>query len=251
MWFEQFTEQDAAAYQIHTVIGTILDRVGAPPTTAAREWVKAADHARSAAEIDEAVRGLGAVERRIPTEALPTLCPLFTETSPWPGGLWPLARREQFALVVGANFACPGSTIWGQIPDDFPISYSPRLPTSGVFHNTWYARYGLAPEPVPATAWLHNLAHGAVVMLYHCPDGCPDIVAQAAQLQAELPLGRNPRTGGASLLVTAYEEMDSPIAMVAWGQLLPLDDFDRAQIEAFYEANVDRGPECEHLLCPD
>jgi len=215
VWFEQFTEQDGVAYQIHANLGTVLNAVGASSTTAAREWVKAADRARSPGEIDAAVGGLVAAEGRIPSDALPTLCPIFTETPPWPGGLWPVARREQFAAVVGTNLSCPGSTIWGQIPDDFPISYSARPPTSGVFHNSWYPNYGVAPQPVPASAWLHNAAHGAVILLYHCPDGCPDVVAAAAQMQADLPPGRNPRNGGASLLVTSDGDMDSPLAVVA------------------------------------
>jgi hypothetical protein len=251
LWFQDFIEQDQVNYEIHAALGTVLNAVGASPTTAAREWVKAADRAQSAGEIDAAVGGLVAAERRIPRDTLTTLCPIFAESSPWPSGLWPTARREQFAAVVGTDLSCAGSTIWGQIPDDFPISYAARPPTSGVFHNSWYPNYGVAPEPVPASAWLHNLAHGAVVLLYHCPVGCPDVVAEAAQMQADLPLGRNPRNGGASLLVTSYDDMDSPIAVVAWGQLLQLQQFDRAQIEAFFEANVDRGPECVRLVCSD
>jgi hypothetical protein len=249
-------EQDWVAYPMHTALATVLNRLGIQPAIAMTQWVKAGYHARSTSEIEVSVNGLVVAAGRIPNAQLdPGLCQIFnTDAQPvggWGGGLWPIALREQFAALSRANRACPEAAIWGQIPDDIPITYHARPPTAGIFHNTWYPTYGVAPAPVPTAAWLHNLAHGAVVLLYHCPDGCPDVLAQAAQLQAELPLGRNPRAGGASLLVTGSDDMDYYVAVVAWGHLLPLERFDRNQIEAFYEANVDRGPECEHLVCPD
>jgi hypothetical protein len=36
--------------------------------------------------------------------------------------------------------------------------------------------------------------------------------------------------------------MDHKIAVVAWGWLLELDEYDEAQIVAFYESRLDRGP---------
>ncbi len=251
LWLEAVIEHQSVNFRLHVALGTVLNRVGASPTTAAREWTKAADRAVSNEDMDTAVQGFGAAAAGLSPEGLAGLCPIFSETSPYPDGGWPVARREQYALVAGANLECPGAVIWGQIPDDFPITYARRPPTTGVFHATWYPSYGVASEPVPVAMWLHNVAHGAVVFLYNCPSGCPDIVAQAVQMQADLPLGRNPRSGGAAFLITADENMDSPIAVVAWGKLLVLQQFDRDQIEDFFEANVDRGPECRDLACPD
>jgi hypothetical protein len=37
--------------------------------------------------------------------------------------------------------------------------------------------------------------------------------------------------------------MDHKIAVVAWGWIDEMDEFDRARIIAFYNAHVDRGPE--------
>jgi hypothetical protein len=104
-------------------------------------------------------------------------------------------------------------------------------------------------EPVPPGNWVHSLAHGVVVLAYNCPEGCPELVAQLRDLHAELPLGRNARRGVARLLATPYADMDHKIAVIAWGHLLELDEFDRDQIRAFYEAHLDRGPECLDLVC--
>jgi hypothetical protein len=39
--------------------------------------------------------------------------------------------------------------------------------------------------------------------------------------------------------------------MVAWGNLLRLDRYDAPRLRAFYEAYIDRGPECRELRCPE
>jgi len=50
--------------------------------------------------------------------------------------------------------------------------------------------------------------------------------------------------------VLPYTDMDSRIAVVAWGYLLELDELDRDRIVRFYDARIDRGPECVNLACP-
>jgi hypothetical protein len=131
------------------------------------------------------------------------------------------------------------------------IAYGTRPPTSGLHYPTWHTSYGVVEQPVPAGFWVHNLEHGAIVLLYNCPEGCPDLVTQLKELHASLPKGRNARRGVARMLITPYTDMDHKVAVVAWGRLLEMDDLDRDKILKFYEAYVDRGPECQNLNCPD
>lgn len=49
--------------------------------------------------------------------------------------------------------------------------------------------------------------------------------------------------GERKLVITPYQEMDSPFAAVAWGRVLRLDYLDAAQILAFYDRYLDHGPE--------
>jgi hypothetical protein len=43
-------------------------------------------------------------------------------------------------------------------------------------------------EPQKRCQWLHNLEHGHAVLLYNCPDGCPDdVAALKARFDAQLP----------------------------------------------------------------
>jgi hypothetical protein len=53
------------------------------------------------------------------------------------------------------------------------------------------------------------------------------------------------------MLITPYTDMDHKIAVVAWGRLLEMDELDRDKVLKFYEAYIDRGPECQNLNCPD
>jgi hypothetical protein len=98
--------------------------------------------------------------------------------------------------------------------------------------------------------WVHNLEHGAVVLLYRCPDGCPDLVAQLRELYASLPAGRNTPGGEPRLLALPYVDMNHRIAVIAWGEILELEQLDRGRILEFYDTHIDRGPECRDLRCP-
>jgi len=131
-----------------------------------------------------------------------------------------------------------------------PITYASRPPTSGAHYDPPYATYGVFEQQVLPGYWVHNLEHGAVILLYNCAEPCPDLVDQLKDLHASLPPGRNARGAVARMLAIPYPDMDHKIAVVAWGRLLELDDFDAHQIRMFYDAYIDRGPECQNLVCP-
>lgn len=130
------------------------------------------------------------------------------------------------------------------------VTYQSRPPASGPHYPNWSQTYGFMDPALPTGLWLHNLEHGAVAILYNCPEGCPELEQQLKDLYAELPLGRNARGGRARALIMPYTDMDHKIAVVAWGWILELDEFDKDQIIRFYESRIDRGPECQNLACP-
>ncbi|MFN8523559.1 MAG: DUF3105 domain-containing protein [Chloroflexota bacterium] len=136
------------------------------------------------------------------------------------------------------------------VPESTVIEWGSRPPTSGKHFDAWYPTYGVFEQDIPAGNWVHNLEHGAVVLLYNCPSGCADVVQQVKDLYGTLPKGRNARRG-TRLLALPYKDMDHKLAVVAWGYLLELDEFDQDKITRFYEARIDRGPECNNLVCPD
>jgi len=60
--------------------------------------------------------------------------------------------------------------------------------------------YGTYTKTFPPGFWVHNLEHGAVVITYNCPGGCPAEVAAAQALIDSLPIDcdRSSSRGGSS-----------------------------------------------------
>jgi hypothetical protein len=94
--------------------------------------------------------------------------------------------------------------------------------------------------------WVHNLEHGALVILYSCPQGagpgCTD-EGQAA-LDALYPkIGPTPICGvpAAQLHVfTRFDDMPYPYAALVWDVVLPLQSVDESAILDFYARQGDR-----------
>jgi uncharacterized protein DUF3105 len=242
-WAAPFLEHDTVAYPSHAALGSALNRLGGPPRAAAAHWVKAAAHARSQADIRRAADGIAAARGRGDDHPSvdASLCRMAARGSP----------TVQVAVALGGARCAADSFVRVHVPHGTLIDYGARPPIGGPHYNGWYPSYGVAEQPVPAGLWVHNLEHGAIVLLYRCENGCADLVARLRAFHAALPKGRNARSGAARLLATPYAEMDHRIAVIAWGQLLELDDFDPERVEAFYLEHLDRGPECRALACPE
>jgi hypothetical protein len=127
---------------------------------------------------------------------------------------------EQHILVASA--AHQTGTI------DYPIK-----PPPGGNHNPCWGEWGVHDAPLPAENWVHNLEHGGVVLLYHCPKGCKDEIAELSDFVAA-----HPRT-----VLSEYEAMDARFAAIAWEYRLLMDDLDLDAIGEFYVAHFDHGLE--------
>jgi len=157
---------------------------------------------------------------------------------------------SMFGLAVSTIGRTVATLPADHVAEGTPVEFNSRPPTSGPHYAAWYPSYGVINETVDPRTWVHNLEHGAIVLLYNCPEGCPDLVQQIRDLHGTLPRGRNARSGVPRMLSMPYTDMDSRIAVVAWGYLLELDQFDADQITRFYDSRIDRGPECVNLQCP-
>lgn len=232
---------DGELYLLHATTATVLGIVHASPSTTAVQWVKAASHAHSAGEIARAGRGIADARARSNSSTLDRdLCNVYNYSNPSVQ-----AAIHQVGLICEAD-----SLSRAHVPAGTPIIYDQNPPIGGPHYPNPYPTYGLIEHPVQPGYWVHNLEHGAIVLLYNCPRGCADLVDQARTLYLSLPPGRNPYDGHARLLVIPYASMSHPIAVVAWDHKLELDRLDRDQIVGFYERYVDRGPECWNLTCP-
>jgi hypothetical protein len=127
------------------------------------------------------------------------------------------------------------------------VDYNHNPPTSGCHWSGGNApaEPGVYDQPVAPEAWVHNLEHGYIVVLYDCPSGCASSVTALQHWVSTLP--PDPAGQGlilyAKVVVTPYHGMPTPYAVVSWDYYLPLPQLDIAQVQAFYANHVGRSPE--------
>ncbi|GFR17369.1 uncharacterized protein TNCT_661171 [Trichonephila clavata] len=115
------------------------------------------------------------------------------------------------------------------------IAYDVTIPTYGNHRPLWpvYGEYIF----VPPQRWLHNLEHGAVVMLYH-PCAEPREVEKLKKLVKGC-LRRH--------VITPYMYLpaDKPLALVTWGCKLQMNHVDKDVVTNFIKTRALHGPEAE------
>ena len=99
------------------------------------------------------------------------------------------------------------------------------------------------PDDVPLPqGWVHNLEHGALVVLYRGDPGDPGLTSETQQqMQAFFSgLGPSPVCGfpptqeGAGVVIARFDQMATPFAAMVWERVLPLDTFDEDAISEFW-----------------
>jgi hypothetical protein len=127
-----------------------------------------------------------------------------------------------------------------------PVKYTFCPPASGNHYNA----AGVA-GPIPARLyapnekkvpqnWVHNLEHGALVLLYKCggtTDPCSASGQQAlGALLADFPISPICKipAGTLSPVIVRFDDMDFPYAALVWDEVLPLQTLDLAQVRAFF-----------------
>jgi|SRR5579884_3301665 hypothetical protein len=129
--------------------------------------------------------------------------------------------------------------LYEHVPDSQPITADPNghyPPTFGNHYSTWRPP-GIYDSPVPEGNFVHDLEHGAIVILYNCPSACPELTDQLRGLLTSLPRSN----GQVKLVISPNSKIDHRLAVLAWDWELDLDGFDGAAIRAFYQEHVDKG----------
>ncbi|RZC14256.1 uncharacterized protein BDFB_003171, partial [Asbolus verrucosus] len=116
---------------------------------------------------------------------------------------------------------------------DRPIEYDNMIPTFGTHRPLW-ARYGEYTF-LPKQRWLHNLEHGAVVMLYHpCADKNE---VNILKILVKKCLYRH--------IITPYNLLspEHPLALVTWGHRLEMSKVAPEIVLDFIKHHALKGPE--------
>ena len=124
-----------------------------------------------------------------------------------------------------------------------PVSYASNPPTSGPHYMHW-ASYKTYTVPVERGFYVHDLQHGAIVILYNCPSGCDADLAQlAAWLDARPADPACQPPVKARIVVTPDPLIPTRFAAAAWGWALTSQCFDLAALGPFIDAHYAMGPE--------
>lgn len=92
--------------------------------------------------------------------------------------------------------------------------------------------------------WIHNLEHGAIVILYKCPgEACDEAgqqkLRQFYQAFPNSPVCNTP-PGALSPVIARFDDMAWPYAALVWDRVLPLQTLDTAAILEFYRTFGER-----------
>jgi hypothetical protein len=161
-------------------------------------------------------------------------CPQ-TEPDPDPDPAPYELLTSEACLACGGDCVLESFTVNDRSHVDGGVDHQ-DLPPVGGNHDPCWASYGVHEEEVADENWIHNLEHGAVVLLYNCPEGCEDEVAVLSSVSAAV--------APSTVLVTSYPAMDVPFAAVSWGWRLLLGCADDpAAFSDFYAEHFDGAPE--------
>lgn len=113
--------------------------------------------------------------------------------------------------------------------------YNSTPPTSGDHYPTW-ADWGIYTTPIRNELQVHNLEHGGVIVQYK-PDVDEAVVDQLVDVVRELgPTYKK-------LILAPYPDLDTNLALTAWGRIDTFDEFDAERIRQFVAEYIDQGPE--------
>jgi hypothetical protein len=133
-------------------------------------------------------------------------------------GTSPTTRLPDGGSCDGASIPDEGFT---HVDFGTPVTYRNNPPASGNHWPCW-TPYGVASAVVHPEAWVHNLEHGAVVLLFQCADAtsCPDALSALTKIDNDAP---DAPGGGHRIVVTADPTLPTPFAAVAWDYVLSAD----------------------------
>ncbi len=129
---------------------------------------------------------------------------------------------------------------WTHVPEGSTISYRNNPPASGPHYTVWL-RYEEYTSPMARGYYVHNLEHGAIVMLYR-PDTPAPVVAALRDAFHSLP--SDPECGHPRALLTPDPLLpQAAIFIVAADWVLSADTVDTTVVRNFVLTHRNHAPE--------
>lgn len=140
----------------------------------------------------------------------------------------------------------PGAGV--HVPVGTELTWPSNPPSSGAHYPVW-AAFQEFSAPVPRGYYVHDLEHGAVVLLYNCAligGDCAPVLDALRQAAAALP--DDPKCGGGvrvRTVLTPDPLLADPLAAVSWGFIYRAQCVDLASLKAFAATHYAHAPEDE------
>lgn len=145
----------------------------------------------------------------------------------------------------------------GYIQDSMGNQHNPQLPARYTFcppaSGSHYGSTPLGPvqprvfgpeDSVSPVNWIHNLEHGALVVLYRgdSPGATPEGLETFRDFFDTLPESPICKLdpGQISPVIARFDEMAYPYAALVWGRVLPLEEWDPELVRQFYLTESER-----------
>ena len=125
-----------------------------------------------------------------------------------------------------------------------PIAY-PTNPPSGGDHWPRWAAFATYDAPVRREMLVHDLEHGAILMLHDCAECGAAITDVFHKVEIEYGLDQKciPSGSTARFVIAPDTDLDFPVAMAAWGATYNATCIDEPSIKAFVDAHYATGTE--------
>ncbi len=124
-----------------------------------------------------------------------------------------------------------------------PLAYNSIPPTSGPHYGNLVAWNVYGPDqPQRYEHLVHNLEDAGVIIYYQCPEACPDLVKQVADIaEPYIRAGKhvivapNNPSWTVNNSQPLHQDMGARIALTAWTKILKLDQVDPDKIRKFID----------------
>lgn len=129
------------------------------------------------------------------------------------------------------------------VPAGTKVTYNSNPPTSGPHYEVW-EKASIYTQELQDEKLVHSLEHGYIIISYHCENeistwkdnnGCQELVTKLEKVVNDSRLWK--------LILLPRANLDSRVALTAWGRIDKSNDFDEQRIKAFIKAYRDKGPE--------
>lgn len=159
------------------------------------------------------------------------------------------ADPEPLALACDGEIRTASSGAALHVPIGSSIEWATNPPVAGAHFPIWAAWDRHYPA-LDRGYWVHNAEHGGVILLYRCPEGCPDVVDALLDVARSLPADAACQAPVKNRVIVAADPLlpaEVTVAVVGWGASYTASCFD-PYAGTFAAARYGKGPED---LCAD